>query len=64
MTSTKGFVLVKTDVFIVGDAGKQGGFFSLSIKKKKSVNILARRDLICKDQILEKRTHTHKVTNN
>lgn len=61
MTSTKGFVFIKSDVFIAVDAGKQGGFVSLSFRNN-SVNSLACLDLICKDIFLEKNRHIHTQT--
>lgn len=62
MTTTKGFVFIKSDVFIARDAGKQGGSFSLCIKND-SVNFLAYLDWFAKIYFLEKKTHTLKLTN-
>lgn len=47
MTTTKGFVFIKSDVFIARDAGKRGGFFSLFIKND-SVNFLVYLDWFAK----------------
>lgn len=58
MTTTKGFVFIKSDVFIARDAGKQGGFFSLCIKND-SVNFLAYLDWFAKIYFLGGKKDTH-----